>query len=321
MTPHDFETFLRAAGLRPRTIAADGRWRRCPTDDHPKKRNGAYCLAPDGLVGWCQDWAVHEKPITWRPEKEYTAPPMDYQAIRRRNEEDRRRQRDAIDGARAFYDRCEPLLGGHEYLTRHGLDMAGCRGLKVDRDGWLVVPAWNGRELSTVQRISAAGDKRFWTGAPVKGASYTIERARASITVLCEGMATGLAVFAAAPLTRVVVCFDSGNLPRVVEQLPRRGMVAVAADNDHATAERIGKNPGLLAAQAAADALGCGVAAPVGIDGTDWADYRQERVTARLAARPYGSRERDGDVRRAVDAEIAAAIAKAARFLSERGAA
>lgn len=312
----DFEQQLRAAGLRPLTaVLPDGRWHRCPTDDHPKKKNGAWKLTPDGRIGWFWNLAVHAEPITWRPDKIAPATPLDMAAIARRTAQERRERQEATEGARRFYAACKPLVGGHPYLESHGLDMAGCYGLKVDRKGWLVIPAHRGRDLLTVQRISPEGEKRFWPGAPVQAASYTVERAHASIMVLCEGLATGLAIFAAAPLTRVVVAFNSGNLARVAVGLQRRGMACVAADNDHETAERLGHNPGLLAAEEAAHVLGCGVAAPEGIAGTDWADYRAERLATRLAARPHGSRERDTDVRRAVDAEIAAAISRAARFL------
>lgn len=317
-----FEETLRAAGLLPRTIAADGKWRRCPTVDHPKKKNGAFKLAVDGAVGWYQDWATQTEAVTWRVERPTNAPVRsapDFAGIARRAAQNRREQEQATKEAREYYaSACRPLLGGHAYLTAHGLDMTGCVGLKVDRKGWLVIPAYDGRGmLSTVQRISAEGEKRFWPGAPVQGASYTVDRQRASITVLCEGLATGLAVFAAAPLTRVVVAFNSGNLIRVAERLAQRGMVVVAADNDHGTAERLGKNPGLEAAQQVAAVLGCGVAAPEHIAGTDWADYRQERLATRLGQ--MGPRDRESEVRRAVDAEIAAAITREARFIRGKG--
>ena len=41
------------------------------------------------------------------------------------------------------------------------------------------------------------------------------------------------------------------------------GLAVVAADNDQGTEVRIGTNPGIDAAQAAADAAGAGVAVPV----------------------------------------------------------
>lgn len=312
-----FEDFARAAGLLPRTIAADGRWRRCPTEDHPKTRNGSYKLAADGLIGWVQNHAVHtDGPLTWRPDvAEPAAPVLDYQAIRRRNEADQARRAKAIQGARAFYAACAPLIGGHPYLAAKGLDMAGCRGLKRDRDGWLVVPMMAGGGVQSVQRIAPDASKRFWSGAPTAGASYTIERARAPLTVLCEGLATGLALFAAVPTARVVVAFTAGNLVAVARQLPRQGMAVVAADNDHATEERTGSNPGLEAGREAAAVLGCEAAAPDGIIGSDWADFRQE-AAARVGAAIYGKRRMsESDIRRTVDGEIARSLLRSARYL------
>lgn len=321
MSIGDFARFARSAGLRPGAIVPDGKWRRCPTDDHPRTKNGSYKLATDGLVGWVMDFATHDAPLIWRPEKVFVSPPVDAATIARRMAQDQRSRDEATRGARAYYERASTLIGGHPYLESHGLDMAGCRGLKIDAHNWLVVPATKGRELVTVQRIATCGEKRFWAGAPVKGASYIIERPNAPVTVMVEGLATGLAIYAAAPLTRVVVCFDSGNLPRVAESLTVQGMVCIAGDNDHATETRTGRNPGLEAARHAAELLGCEVAAPTGITGTDWCDYRNERREALLASRSYGSRVSEREVGRTVDAEVAGAIARAARLVSRKGAA
>lgn len=322
MSENDFRAFLVSIGLQPGAIAADGKWRRCPTDAHPRKRNGSYKLLDTGRMGFGQDFASHPEPVRWTPERDSAdAAPFDPAALARahaeaarRRAEERRRGVLASQAAREFYARCEPLRDGHPYLASHGLGMAGCLGLKVDRDGWLVVPAYRGGNLMTVQRISPEGEKRFWPGAPVKGASYAIERRSASITVLCEGLATGLAIFTACPTVRVVVAFNSGNLKEI--EAPCMGMACIAADNDWKTAQRIGTNPGIVAAREAAEALGVSVAIPEGMQGSDWCDWREERLTERLQqfyADPFG-RGRESDIRRAVDAEIASAITRAARL-------
>lgn len=304
-----FEDFVRAHGLLPGgSVIPDGRWHRCPTADHPRKRNGSFKLAQDARAGWCQDFAAHASPLMWRPDGDDALPVVDFAGIARRHAEAQAASLKATAGARQFYASCAPLRGGHPYLESHGLTMAGCLGLRIDRAGSLVVPALLNGKIMSVQTIAPDGIKKFWTGAPAKGASYTIDRPGASITVLCEGLATGLAIFAAAPLTRVVAAFNTGNMPRV--QMPA-GLVVVAADNDHKTAMRIGRNPGVLAAQEAATALGCGVAVPEGIVGSDWCDFRNERVADRLATR---YRERETDIRRAVDAQIAAAMSRNATF-------
>ncbi|MDZ4253417.1 MAG: toprim domain-containing protein [Sulfuritalea sp.] len=306
---NDFASFLRGAGLIPGDILQDGKWRRCATEDHPKKRNGSYKLAPDGLVGWCQDFATMSEPITWRPDHNSTPSPIDFAAIARRRAEERRIEVRATQAASRYYLDCKPLIGGHPYLEQHGLKMDGCFGLKSD-GGWLVIPVLKDRFLMSVQRINQGGEKLFWPGAPVKAGSYTIDRRGAQVLVLCEGLATGLAIFAAVPTARVVVAFNSGNMAHVA--IPRHGLVCVAADNDSATEARIGRNPGLKAAQEAADALGCGIAVPTGIQGSDWADYRNERISAMLIDR---LKMQESEIRRAIDGEISAAIMRNATFL------
>jgi putative DNA primase/helicase len=222
----------------------------------------------------------------------------------------------ATEAARSFYSECLPLRGGHPYLEAHGLDMRGCEGLKVDPDGWLVVPCLRGRSVTSVQRIAPDGTKRFWPGASVAGTTYRIERRSATLTVLCEGLATGLACFAAAPITSVVVAWNAGNLARL--DMALQGLAVIAADNDHGTEERTGTNPGIEAARKAADSLGCGIAWPEGITGTDWSDYRNELVEERRsAARKY---ETEAQIKRDVDARIRSALMREAKYVA-RGAA
>lgn len=313
----DFSNFCRSAGLVPREIVRDGKWHRCATESHPGSKNGAYKLTVDGDFGLVQDWAIHPEPLIWKPDTSIPVAPIDRAEIKRRRAEERRQIAMAIRSARDYFDACRPLREGHPYLVRKHLDMAGCFGLRTDAAGWLVVPMQVNGALGSVQRISADGAKLFWSGAPTKGARYTIERHRASLTVLCEGLATGLALFAATPTARVVVAFNAGNLVRVAETLPRRGMAVVAADNDLATEEKTGINPGVKAAQEAAVVLGCGIAVPTGIYGTDWLDYRNEKFEERKQVVRRG-RVSESSMRRAVDAEISAAMLHGAELMRER---
>lgn len=310
----DFRFFCQANGLLPRDIEPDGRWHRCPTESHPHSRNGAYKLAHDGVIGFVQDWAIHPEPVIWKPETPTLCTPVDRAAIQRRRDEERQRVAAAISGARAYFDAATPLRDGHPYLTRKHLDMTGCSGLRVDKAGWLVVPMYVNGQISSVQRISPEGEKLFWLGAPTRGAHYIIERSGAVLTVLCEGLATGLAIFVAVPTARIVVGFNAGNLVRVAEALQARGMVVVAADNDFTTEGRTGRNPGVLAAQEAAAVLGCGVAIPAGIAGTDWLDYRNEKIEERRQAPRRGRGMSESGIRRAVDAEISAAMLRNAKL-------
>jgi putative DNA primase/helicase len=177
--------------------------------------------------------------------------------------------------ARAFWQRARPLNRLHPYVDRKGLAALGCAGLR-QHDGLLVVPVWHGQWLISVQTITPDGEKRFWPGAPVKAGAYVIERQRAAVTAVVEGLATGLAVFQAVRQARVIVAFDAGNLLPVVDRIRPSGSVVLCADNDWGTQAKRGVNPGIDKARNAAQLIGAGVAWPDGIEGTDFADYLKE---------------------------------------------
>lgn len=314
----DFLQFVQANGIIVPENFMSGRWIRCKTESHPRKKNGSIKLADDGLVGWCQDYAVHAEPLMWRASDDVAAmaAPIDRAAIARRQAERRAALCEATLEARSFYDRCAPLRDSHPYLVGKGLGVAGCVGLRVDHKGWLVVPMlYNGKILS-VQRISPEGEKKFHFGATTKCAYYAIERPNAVVTVLVEGFATGLTIYQAIPNCRVVVAFNAGNLPVVAERMARFGMGVVCADNDLETAARIGRNPGLDAAHAAAELLGVGVAAPA-CNGTDWNDYAMEQMELTLEGQAYSfARKRTVlQVQASVFADIKLKVMREARLL------
>lgn len=181
-------------------------------------------LTFDGKVGFFQDWSRDQEPHTWKADGEVTiGREYDPAEMRKAREEQRREKRAAIVDAREFYSSCKPLLYGHDYLRAHGLDMTGCYGLKVDDEGWMVVPGYVRGRVVTVQRISPEGQKLFWKGAPSKGAYYPIERRGATVTVFCEGLATGLALYACLPLAQVITTFSTGNLVEVARRVAEDG--------------------------------------------------------------------------------------------------
>lgn len=270
----DFSTALRSSGLRPRDIVADGKWRRCATDDKPAKRNGAYILHPDGRGYW-RNWATDDSLNSWHDDKVARAVPIDPAVAERHRQQQRAVRINAIRRARDQWLESRPCRLLHPYLERKGLSALGTIGLR-EHDGWLVVPVmWRGRVIS-VQRIHPDGTKRFAVGAPVKGGHYAITRERAALTVLCEGLATGLAIYQCVRNATVIVAFDAGNLLPVVQELKPTGNVIVAGDNDIGTQMRRGFNPGIEKAKNAADLIGAGVVWPEGIDGTDYADMLRE---------------------------------------------
>lgn len=288
-----FEDVLRLAGLQPKLIVADGRWRRCATESHPKRKNGAYKLALDGQAGWYRDWADGMGVRHWSTDEPNIKPASasDLERQRKHREQERQRRIAGISAARAVWSEGQDFRM-HPYLSGKSLSALGCAGLRLwtgsiwhdmpDQgltkitDTWLMAPMYFRDKLVSVQRISKSGLKLQMKNAPQKGASLVIGKPSAAVTVFCEGLATGLAIFQSMRNVRVVVCFFSGNLVPVAQEMKPRGSVVFAADNDHGTMKKRGFNPGIDAARNAAELVGACIAYPDGILGTDWADYLME---------------------------------------------
>ena len=281
-----FEQALRIAGFWPKDVAPDGKWHRCATEDHPKKKNGSYKLSIDGRVGWYRNMAVEGSANVWREEGEVSARPIDWAAVERQRAKEREIRRQALAFAQRLWDSAA-RYSPHPYIVGKGLTAQGCAGLRVWHgevrvgeqkimDDWLLVPMYAGGRLVNVQRIGTQGLKRQIANCSQTGATYELTRPGAAITVLCEGLATGLAVYQSMRHARVVVVFYADNLIRVAEDAALFGPVVFAADNDHKTEAKGRGNPGIDKATKAAEAIGAGVAWPESIEGSDWADFLSE---------------------------------------------
>lgn len=266
----DFRAFAEAHGLIVDTIV-QGRWVRTKTVDKPRHRNGAYKLLGD--VGFVQNHATMQEVAVWKSGK-----PID-EVERKRQERDLRIMRaadarnraQALRKMRAHWASLSPFVGEHLYIVRKQLSMMGCKGLRLDGD-LLTIPIYRCGDLISLQTITPDGGKKYRYLCSIKGGSFVLRRPRSIVTCLVEGFATGLAVYQALPQANVIVCFDAGNMVEVARNLQVTGMCVVCADNDWKTASRQGTNPGIEWATAAAKAIGCGIAYPEGIWGSDWAD-------------------------------------------------
>lgn len=274
----NFDQALRLAGLHPRDIVPDGKIRRCKSDMQPSKRNGWYVLHPDGRGVW-GDWTTGSGQAlgNWKDDSASAqgVDPAVIARLQRQREQEREYRIQAVRSARRFWHESSPLSMPHPYVEAKGLQPLGCAGLRIN-DGLLVIPVLIGESLVSLQTIAPDGAKRFWPGAPVKAGAYTLRRERSVVTVVVEGLATGLAVFQSMRNATVIVAFDAGNLLPVIERIRPSGSVVVAADNDHKTMVKRGFNPGIDKATNAAELIGAGVAYPTGIEGSDWADAMKE---------------------------------------------
>lgn len=276
-----FLDFCRSNGIIIDNLPPLGRIRAYPTEDKPRSTNGRVMY--DGEFGWCQNWRYQEKPAIWfRGKAERALSDAERLELKRRQAAEAGKlaemQAKAVNEMRAHFRTLMPLNGNHPYLEKKGLDIRGCAGLRADGD-LLVIPMFRSGHLISLQTIAPDGTKKFRYGCPTKGASFQIGNPNAPVTVFCEGFATGLTIYQAMPMSRVIVCFNANGLRDVALRTAKafRGMACICADNDHKTAQRPPfVNPGLEKGREAAEAIGCGLAYPEGIEGSDWDDARQE---------------------------------------------
>lgn len=228
-------TFLehaQAHGLIIKDLASDGRWHRVPTTDKPRKRNGAYLF--DGARGVIKNWATMEDFSVWPPkgEKVRSIDPLKLEqdrkeAIRKQQEQ---HQRVAIV---AQHNLRSAKLEKHSYLVRKGFKDE--LGLVLNDDLLVPMRDFRTQAITSLQRISLGGDKKFMTGGRTKGAVFVIGKNRNSRgKILCEGYATGLSIRAALEYMRqpyeVWVCFSASNIVYVADKVG--GARFVVADND-----------------------------------------------------------------------------------------
>jgi putative DNA primase/helicase len=238
----DFVNFAQAHGILIERLPPLGRWVRLPTNDHPKKRNGAVKYMGDhGLV---QNWAEMDEVAVWHTDCDIK--PADRAAIARRakqgQEQIERGQKRAAEKGEWILSQCE--LAPHPYLAAKGFPDEMANVWATDDAQLLAIPMRVGRQIVGVQLIGADGSKKFLAGQRTSDAAFVIDN-RGS-PVLCEGYATALSIRAALNAIRaryaLFVCFSAHNLGRLAKTLPRGFVVA---DNDLSrTGERVARETG-----------------------------------------------------------------------------
>jgi len=197
--------------------------------------------------------------------------------------------------------------GRSAYLVRKGV---GAHGVRFRPNGTLLVPLRNAAgELQNLQRIAPGenAEKRLLPGGRKSGLWHLIGTLDGGATALlaAEGYATAATLHEATGRP-VAVAFDAGNLVHVARSLrelhPTLPLL-VCGDDDQATQERTGKNPGRDKAASAVRAAGglAGAIFPPGLVG-DGTDFNDLAATAGLEA-----------VRSVVDQAAAALIAQPAQ--------
>ena len=203
-----------------------GRWVRVPTIDHPNKKNGCYIF--EGTKGAVQNWAVHEKPVTWFSGAKEWVPDADYKAKREQAKKEKEaRQRAAAKKAAWILN--NSTQSTHPYLVKKGFPEAKWH---VWND-LLVIPMRLGNTLVGCQMIDKTGSKKFLSGQLTKGVHCGFDNK--GVDILAEGFATAMSIRRALKAARtrykVWVCFSASNLIEVSKRL-KSGVVV--ADHDSA---------------------------------------------------------------------------------------
>lgn len=265
----EFRDVLADQGFRCTEVVADGAVHRVAVEgDRAGQRSGWYVLHDDGIAaGAYGDWR-NGSSNRWR-QSGVTIDPAErarsqaaYRETKRQRIESRDREQRAsqVRAQRLWAEAAQPDPH-HPYLFAKRVKAHGIR----QHDDDLLIPLRNvERELWAVQFIAPDGSKRFLRGARKAGLFHLIGESVGDVVLVAEGYATGATLHETTGHP-AVVAFDAGNLTPVAIALraayPTTHIV-VAADDDRATEERIGRNPGKHYAEQAARAVGGVVALP-----------------------------------------------------------
>lgn len=232
-----FVDFCRAHGVVIDSMPPIGIWKRYPTTDKPRHRNGAVKWT--GTHGFVQNHAQMVEVAVWKNEEASPVELAKLEAAAKAADAKRRKQ---MDEAAAYGQRLldQSTVTTHPYFER--------KGFKDERvhvlDGVALIPMRVGRNLVGLQRIDADGNKKFLAGQRSSGAQFVFDGG--GVHFLCEGYATGLSVMAALRAIKrpgtVHVCFSAGNMGKVATHF---GGGVVIADNDESgTGERVAREIG-----------------------------------------------------------------------------
>jgi putative DNA primase/helicase len=257
--------------------------------DKKGKQNGFYKLKlGEWPVGWFGDWKNGES-HQWFYADPDASPLSDTERRSIKKEQARlkaeaqqareTRAAEVAEDASKKWKQSTSDVAGHPYLERKQISTP--KGLRVysahDGTQLLAVPMMtfdqNGAaQLTNLQMISPDGEKRFLKGGKVEGAFFFI-KGDATLTVICEGVATAFSIWEATGLS-TVAAFNAGNLIPVAKEYARYRPLApllIAGDDDAMAPEdwatkgngRPWENTGRLKAEATAKAVGARWILPV----------------------------------------------------------
>lgn len=293
-----FRAELLAAGLQPIGDIIPGEFARMPGVGKTNGNRAGWCLLfaneQGGIFG---DWSTGVQ-HTWQAEDGTPLSPAELKAVKKQIAEEKKQsavdRKDKHTAARkvaeALWVLGEPATAEHPYLKRKGIqpyDARVYRGKKTVRDmdchGALMLPMYKDDEISSLQFINGAGEKRYLPGGEI-GAMQIGVYVPGQPRCIAESFSTGASIAEATGYC-VSVAFDAGHLAAVAEMVLAASpdaQIILCADDDH----KVDGNPGVTKATEAAQVVGGMVAVPVfGGDRPDKAtDFNNMAALSGLAA-------------------------------------
>jgi putative DNA primase/helicase len=237
----DFIDFVRSHGIIINDYPPLGVWKRYPTEDHPRSKNGAVKYL--GTHGFVQNHAMDTVVSIWKSDKPESFDRRELRATVHKAE-DEIRKKQQIAQQRAISMLNSSGMCRHSYLESKGFEKEQGNVLHMEGKPVLLIPMRVAGSVVGVQMIDESGGKKFLYGQRTSNATFTF--GRGGLNIVCEGYATGLSVRMAMKQLKlpcsIHVCFSAGNMIKVAEGLTE-GLVI--ADNDasktgHSSAEKIG---------------------------------------------------------------------------------
>jgi putative DNA primase/helicase len=227
----DFIQFARSHGIIIDDYPPVGTWKRYPTEDHPRKKNGAVKYM--GTHGFVQNHAVSTVVSLWKPEStdRLNLPDMRSIIISQARAEQERKKLSTEAVSKAVRMLNDSGYRTHAYLEAKGFPDEQGSVLNIENKPVLLIPMRVGKSLVGVQQIWEDGTKKFLYGQRTSGATFAFDNK--GINIVCEGYATALSIRAAMKQMKqrytIHVCFSAGNMVKVAAGL-ESGLVV--ADND-----------------------------------------------------------------------------------------
>ena len=238
----DFIQFARSHGILIDNLPPLGVWKRFPTEDHPRSKNGAVKYM--GEVGFVQNHATATVVSIWKPDSPITTKVKStyLASIRNAEDEQKKKQHQAMQRAVGMLNGSG--MSTHPYLEAKGFKDEQGNVLWQDGKPVLLIPMRVAGNLVGLQQIDEAGGKKFLYGQRTSNAVFTFNNK--GMNVLCEGYATALSVRLAFKQMKqrytLHVCFSAGNMAKVAAGLEAGLLIA---DNDASgTGQRVAQESG-----------------------------------------------------------------------------